>query len=95
VRLIGQDGDGGAAEIVATDRAADLLEVADRALEQRDLDAVVAGGPQFLEQREVRVGDVRRPQEEIEPGLHAPRSLPAACAARQARAASRALACEL
>ncbi len=72
VRRIGQDRDRGAAEPVVADGAANLLEMGDTALEQRDLDAVVAGGLELLEQRKMRRVDVRRPQQEIEPRLHAP-----------------------
>ena len=70
MRFAGQDSDRGAAETVVPNRPADPLKMGHVALEQGDLDAVVADRLEPLEQREVRLVDVRRPQQQVEPGLH-------------------------
>jgi hypothetical protein len=79
VRLIGQDRDRGAAKTAVANDPADPFEMGNLTLEQRDLDAIVAGGLEALEQRKMRFGDVCRPQQEVEPRPHAPAPLPARC----------------
>ena len=75
VRLVGQHGDRGAGEAMVRERAREPPEMRDLALEQRDLDAVVAARLELGQERQMLLADMGRPEQEIEAGPHA--SLPA------------------
>ena len=70
IRLGTDDGDGRAAEAVVVERLADGLVVGRIALEDRQLDAVVAGGLELGEQRELLGRDVGGPEQEVEAVFH-------------------------
>ena len=70
MRLVGEHGDPGAAQALVPEHPADAGEVLGVALEDRQLDAVVARPLQLGEQGEVLVGDVGGPEQEVEAEQH-------------------------
>src|SRR5690606_8548998 len=47
-----------------------------RALEQRDLDTIIAGGLQILDDRQLLIGYEGRPEQQVEAELHSDTQLP-------------------
>ena len=70
VGLRPDDGDGGAFEAVVVEGLADGLVVGRVALEDRQLDAVVAGRLELGEERELLGGDVGGPEQQVEAVFH-------------------------
>ena len=63
-------GDGRGPEAVVGQHLADLVEMLGVALEDRDLEPVIARALELPEQRKMLLGDVGGPEEEVEAHLH-------------------------
>ena len=70
MRGVGHHRDAGGAQAIVLQRLANLAVMLGRALEQRQLDPVVAAALEFREDGKVLFGDMRRPEQQIEAEQH-------------------------